>query len=118
MKRIFLFAALLTVPTILTPQTDCLSQTKQLKEPYDHKVYGPVACTCPCDKYRAEGLQSADRNECLICLHYHDPQPFIFLTKISYRPTPLWTKWHKTPRHLIQGLINRYRTEQLTAPAA
>ena len=113
MKRIlFLLFTLLALPATITPQIDCLSNSKQLKESYDHKTYSPVSCTCPCDQYRAQGLQSADRNKCLECLHYHDPRPFIFLTKTSSKPAPLWAKWHKNPRLLLQGLIATYRAKK------
>ena len=113
MKRtLLLLTTLLALPATIRPQIDCLSQSKQLKESYDHKEYGPVACTCPCDQYKAEGLQSADRNKCLECLHYHYPRPFIFLSKTPSKPTPLWEKWHKDPRHLMRRLIAQYRMKK------
>ncbi len=113
MKRaLFLLLTLCALPLTITPQIDCLSKNKQLKESYDHKAYGPVSCTCPCDQYRAQGLQSADRNKCLECLHFHDPRPFIFLSKTSPKPAPLWEKWHKNQRHLLQGLIATYRAKK------
>jgi hypothetical protein len=112
MKRTLLLFTLLALPTALIPQIDCLSKTKQLKEAYDHKSYGHVSCTCPCDQYRAKGLQSADRNKCLECLHFHDPRPFIFLSKASFKPAPLWEKWHKNPRLLMQRLIAHYRIKR------
>lgn len=113
MKRtVLLLFTLLTLPSTITPQIDCLSKNKQLKESYDHKAYGPIPCTCPCDQYRAQGLQSADRNKCLECLHYHDPRPFIFLSKTSPKPALLWAKWRKNPRRTLQGLIATYRAKR------
>lgn len=102
---------LLIIPTGAIAQIDCLSTTKQLKEAYDHKEYGPVACTCPCDNHKAQGFYSADRNKCLQCLHFHYPRPFIYVSQTEDTPTPLLTTWHNAPQRLMANLIARYQTK-------
>lgn len=105
---LLLLSALLALPATLRPQIDCLSTTKQLKESYDHKEYSAIACSCPCDQYKARGLQSADRNQCLQCMHYHYPRPFIFLRKAVAMHAPLWEKWHKDPRQIMREFMRSY----------
>lgn len=112
-KSLVLISALCTLSGIIQPQGNCINNSTQLTAAYDHKNYHPVACTCPCDQYRAQGLASPDRNRCLQCLHYHDPQPFMFLgQKTGSTKTPLLNTWLKTPRQMIIALIARYRAQQ------
>lgn len=110
MKRLLLIL-LLTNHGIYS-QIGCLAKSMDLKEPFDHKNFHLVACTCDCDYHMAKGLYSPARNQCLQCYHSHDPRPVILVTKIVKMTQEYPSFSSENVPQALQRLINRYRSQK------
>ena len=117
MKRILILVLFWTsLPYMATAQVGCLSQSKQLRESFDHKEYGPVACGCPCDHYQSQGKHSTDRNKCLECGHFHYPRLWIFISKTVPKQIQKSRLAVEHPLAALRALIAKYKQKHQYDP--
>ncbi len=105
-RTLFLLLIALLGARLLKCQIDCLDNSWHLKRKNDDKSYHQVAdCNCPCDSYKAQGLYTPQRNRCLECRHFHDPNPQIISFKQGFPP-----QFTLSPL-LLNKLISRWKVQ-------
>ncbi len=115
MKRIgVLLICFLTLSQSTSPKWNCLDDSRHLKESYDTKAYAPPVggCTCECDQEQARGLHSPNRDKCIQCDHYHDPEPQYFVSAQTPKSSRGNQIMARHPLATLRALIAKYRQKE------